>query len=179
MAAARELRYNSRSAVYGDLAYDLDREVRERALRHAGEAPRHQTAVEAVPKAKPRVRSLSKAQVRQRQKVSVLSVLGVGAAIGLGFLQEYEGLFISKLLPLFAVVALLANALGWLSHRQWYRSLLGMVGPAIVLAAMLLFFGNWWTANLLYVGLALMIGVSIWDLLSPANRRCELPPKHG
>lgn len=83
MAAARELRYNSRSAVYGDLAYDLDREVRERALRHAGEAPRHQTAVETVPKAKPRVRSLSKAQVRQRQKVSVLSVLGVGAAIGL------------------------------------------------------------------------------------------------
>ena len=83
MAAARELRYNSRSAVYGDLAYDLDREVRERALRHAGEAPRHQTAVEAVPKAKPRVRSLSKAQVRQRQKVSVLSALGVGAAIGL------------------------------------------------------------------------------------------------
>jgi len=83
LAAARELRYNSRSAVYGDLAYDLDREVRERALRHAGEAPRHQTAVEAVPKAKPRVRSLSKAQVRQRQKVSVLSALGVGAAIGL------------------------------------------------------------------------------------------------
>ena len=83
MAVARELRYNSRSAVYGDLAYDLDREVRERALRHAGEAPRHQTAVEAVPKAKPRVRSLSKAQVRQRQKVSVLSVLGMGAAIGL------------------------------------------------------------------------------------------------
>lgn len=63
----------------------------------------------------------------------------LGAAIGLGFLQEYEGLFISKLLPLFAVVALLANALGWLSHRQWHRSLLGMVGPAIVLAAMLLF----------------------------------------
>lgn len=107
------------------------------------------------------------------------AIASLGAAIGLGFLQEYEGLFISKLLPLFAVVALLANALGWLSHRQWYRSLLGMVGPAIVLAAMLLFFGNWRTANLLYVGLALMIGVSIWDLLSPANRRCELPPKHG
>jgi mercuric ion transport protein len=76
---------------------------------------------------------------------SVVSAMGcaacfghrqLGAAIGLGFLQEYEGLFISKLLPLFAVVALLANALGWLSHRQWYRSLLGMIGPAIVLAAM-------------------------------------------
>lgn len=96
----------------------------------------------------------------------------------LAFYRNTKGC-LSPLLPLFAVVALLANALGWLSHRQWYRSLLGMVGPAIVLAAMLLFFGNWWTANLLYVGLALMIGVSIWDLLSPANRRCELPPKHG
>lgn len=84
MAAARELRYNSRSAVYGDLAYDLDREVRERALRARRERlPVTRRAVEAVPKAKPRVRSLSKAQVRQRQKVSVLSVLGVGAAIGL------------------------------------------------------------------------------------------------
>lgn len=88
MAAARELRYHSRGAVYGDLAYDLDREVREHALRHAGEAPRRQTAETetAVPKARPRVRSLSKAQVRQRQKVSILSVLGVGAAIGLAVL---------------------------------------------------------------------------------------------
>lgn len=88
MAAARELRYHSRGAVYGDLAYDLDREVREHALRHAGEAPRRQTAETetAAHKARPRVRSLSKAQVRQRQKVSILSVLGVGAAIGLAVL---------------------------------------------------------------------------------------------
>ncbi|MGH8849041.1 MAG: MerC family mercury resistance protein, partial [Polaromonas sp.] len=94
------------------------------------------------------------------------------------------GLFITRLLPLFAALALLANALGWLSHRQWHRSLLGMIGPTIVLAAMLLFFGNWWTANLLYVGLAFMVGVSIWDFVSPANRRCEpdvseLSPKRG
>lgn len=107
-----------------------------------------------------------------------------GAAIGLGFLSGYEALFITKLLPMFAAFALFANALGWLSHRQWHRSLLGMIGPAIVLAAMLLFFGNWWTANLLYVGLALMVGVSIWDLVSPANRRCgpdgcELTPKRA
>jgi mercuric ion transport protein len=56
----------------------------------------------------------------------------------LAFYRNTKGC-LSPLLPLFAVVALLANALGWLSHRQWYRSLLGMVGPAIVLAAMLLF----------------------------------------
>jgi mercuric ion transport protein len=42
----------------------------------------------------------------------------------------------------------------------------------MVLAAMLLFFGQWWTARLLYTGLAVMVGVSIWDLVSPAHRRC-------
>ncbi len=59
-----------------------------------------------------------------------------------------------------------------------------MIGPAIVLAATVFFLGNWWTANLMYVGLALMVVVSIWDLLSPANRRCgpdgcKLPMKYG
>ncbi len=45
-----------------------------------------------------------------------------GAAIGLGFLSQYEGLFISRLLPLlFAALAFPANALGWFSHRQWLR----------------------------------------------------------
>lgn len=96
----------------------------------------------------------------------------LGAAAGLGFLSEYEGLFITKLLPLFAGIALVANAFGWLRHRQWWRSLLGMVGPALVLAALLLFFGQGWTARLLYAGLALMVGVSVWDLLSPGRRKC-------
>ena len=70
MAAARELRYHSRSAVYGDLAYDLDREVREHALRHAGEDVRR----EAVPA--PKVRSVTAPRTRQRQRLSVVSVLG-------------------------------------------------------------------------------------------------------
>ena len=32
-------------------------------------------------------------------------------------------------------LALLANALGWFSHRQWHRTVLGMIGPVIVLIA--------------------------------------------
>lgn len=107
------------------------------------------------------------------------AIASLGAAIGLGFLSQYEGLLITWLLPLFAALALLANALGWLSHRQWHRSLLGMIGPAIVLVALYLFFSPWWAENLLYVGLAFMLGVSIRDFISPANRRCELPPKRA
>jgi mercuric ion transport protein len=49
--------------------------------------------------------------------------------------------------------------------------ILGMVGPLLVLAAALLMasFG-WPTAWLLYPGLALMIAVSIGDLVSPPKR---------
>jgi cell division protein FtsL len=85
-SAARELRYsgyNSRSAVYGDLAYDLDREVREHTLRHAGEArrqPREESA------ARPQVRRVSQVQVRQKQKLSVFSLLGFGAVAALAVL---------------------------------------------------------------------------------------------
>jgi mercuric ion transport protein len=110
------------------------------------------------------------------------AIASLGAAVGLGFLTEYEGLLLNTFLPLFAAVVLVANGLGWFSHRQWHRSALGMVGPAIVLAAIYPFFGQWWTARLLYTGMAVMVGVSIWDLVWPANRRCgpdacDLPQK--
>lgn len=108
------------------------------------------------------------------------AIASLGAAIGLGFLSQYEGLLLDWLLPLFATIALVANGLGWLHHRQWHRSALGMVGPVIVLLALYPFFGRPWTAQLLYVGLATMVAVSIWDLVAPAHRRCapdgrELP----
>ena len=102
------------------------------------------------------------------------ALASLGAAVGLGIFAQYEGLIMTTLLPLFAAVALVANALGWLRHRQWHRSLLGMIGPAIVLAALLLFPGQEWFPELLYTGLACMVGVSLWDLFSPANKRCEV-----
>ena len=102
------------------------------------------------------------------------ALASLGAALGLGVFAQYEGLLMTTLLPLFASVALLANALGWLRHRQWHRSLLGMIGPAMVLAALLLFPGEDWFATLLYAGLACMVGVSLWDLFSPANKRCAV-----
>jgi mercuric ion transport protein len=95
------------------------------------------------------------------------ALASLGAALGLGFLSQFEVLFVTVLLPLFAALALLANALGWFSHRQWHRSALGMIGPTIVLVAA--FTG---AEKLLYVGLAAMVAVSVWDFVSPASRRC-------
>lgn len=111
------------------------------------------------------------------------ALASLGAAVGLGFLSRYEGLFITILLPVFAAVALLANALAWRSHRQWPRAALGLIGPLLVIAAALLMrFAGVSTAPLLYVGLAFMVGASIWDFVSPSGSRggpssCELPAK--
>lgn len=105
------------------------------------------------------------------------ALASIGAAIGLGFLSQWESVFVHILLPLFAVIALLANALGWLSHRQWHRSAAGVTGPILVLIGRYTFI-----SAILYLGLALMLGVAIWDLISPAHRRCgpdacELPAR--
>mgnify|MGYP001561065322 CR=1 FL=1 len=100
------------------------------------------------------------------------AIAGIGAAVGLGFLSQWEGLFLDTLLPLFAGIALIANILGWFSHRQCLRALLGMIGPVMVLATMYPLWDYWWSTYLLYGGIAMMLATSLWDLFSPANRRC-------
>nr|WP_284155489.1 organomercurial transporter MerC [Sulfuricystis multivorans] len=97
------------------------------------------------------------------------AIASLGAALGLGFLGQWEELFIGTLLPASAVLLLVVHALGWFAHRQWQRSLLGMLGPVLLLLALYL----WFDAKLIYVSLALMVAVSLWDLFSPASRRCD------
>lgn len=101
------------------------------------------------------------------------AIASLGAAIGLGFLSQYEGLFIRILLPAFAGVALFANAVGWLNHRQWRRTVPGLIGPLLVLAAVFVMraYGER-SGWLLYPGLAIMLATSLWDLFSPAQRVC-------
>lgn len=110
------------------------------------------------------------------------AIASLGAALGMGFLSRWEGLFVNTLLPIFAALALAANALGWFNHRQWHRSVLGMIGPVIVLLSLYPWFKYGWSSYATYTGLGLMVAVSIWDLASPASRRCEpdaceLPPQ--
>ena len=77
-ATAHDLRrMQNGHAVNGSLAYDLDWAVRERELRHAGEAPRYQErkAVKEEVKVAPQV------QVREQQRVSVVAVAGIASVI--------------------------------------------------------------------------------------------------
>ncbi len=109
----------------------------------------------------------------------------IGAAIGLGFLSQWEGLFVHILIPFFAIVALLANLAGWYSHRQWLRAAAGLVGPVMVLVGAFGLMGvfgmtrGFLSANaargVFYAGLIVMVIAAVWDLVSPASRSC--PPK--
>ena len=93
----------------------------------------------------------------------------IAAALGMGFLAQWEGMFINTLLPLFAAIALFANAFSWLSHRQWHRGILGTLGPTFVLLTLYPLWKYGWSTYLLYAGLILMLVVAIWDLRSPPH----------
>jgi len=101
------------------------------------------------------------------------AIASLGNALGMGFLAHWEGLFINTLLPMFAWLALVLNALGWFSHRQWHRSLLGMAGPTILLLSLYPWFQYGWSSYAPYTGIGVMLAVSIWDLVPPPNRRCD------
>ena len=101
------------------------------------------------------------------------AIASLGGTLGLGFLTHWEGLFVNTLLPLFGWLALIINALGWLSHRQWQRSLLGMLGPVLLLLSLYPWFKYGWSTDVTYSALGLMVLVSLWDIFSPAHRRCD------
>ncbi len=77
-SAVRDMRYRGKQAVNGSLAYDLDYAVRERELRHAGEAPRTRE--------KAKVYEAPRVLIRARQYISPLAALSVAAIMGLALL---------------------------------------------------------------------------------------------
>lgn len=110
----------------------------------------------------------------------------IGAAIGLGFLGQWEGLFVHILIPIFAIVALLANLTGWFSHRQWQRALTGSIGPVLALIGAFGLMGVFGMTHgflpatvarrIFYAGLIVMVLAALWDLIRPAHRYCR--PEH-
>jgi len=103
------------------------------------------------------------------------ALASLGASIGLGFLSAYEGIFINKLLPLFALIVLVSNLFAWVSHRDHIRLIWGLLGPLMILATLYLFWTENWSTYMFYTGLILMLAVSIWDIVSPPTKTCALP----
>ena len=100
------------------------------------------------------------------------AIASLGAAIGLGFLAQWEGFLLTKVMPGAAILTLLVNVLGYFHHRQWYRSVLGVIGPITILLILNFWFATYWRTDAIYAALALMVAVSVWDIFWPANLHC-------
>ena len=98
----------------------------------------------------------------------------LAASLGLGFLSGFEGMFINKLLPIFACLALLANVVGWWIHKNHIRGLISIIGPIGVLATLYPLWKYGWSTYLFYACLILMLTVSIWDIVRPAHKVCPI-----
>jgi mercuric ion transport protein len=97
-----------------------------------------------------------------------------GAAIGLGFLAQYEGFLFHTLIPALALLALIANAVAWYRHRIALRGVVSISGPLIILVALFVLWHSGWGVALFYAGLALMLVGSILDIAHPARPlRCR------
>ena len=96
----------------------------------------------------------------------------LGASLGLGFFSAFEGLFINKLIPVFAIIVIVSNVFAWASHRQYLRLVWGLLGPLLVLATLYLFWTDNWSIYMFYAGLLLMVIVSVWNMVLPPSRSC-------
>ena len=95
------------------------------------------------------------------------ALASLASALGLGFLSQFEGISIRYILPLFALIGLVANVIGGIRRGGWLRIVLGVIGPLLVLAAALLMATQGMATEwLLYPGLLLMIAIAVWDLLA-------------
>lgn len=102
------------------------------------------------------------------------AIASLGASLGLGLLSQFEGLFINTLLPIFAIVALVSNVWSAWFHRRLARLLPGIAGPLMVLATLYLFWSENWSTYMFYLGLMTMLAVSIYDIVAPPVRACDV-----
>lgn len=101
------------------------------------------------------------------------AIASLGAALGLGSLSHWEWQFIGTLMPAAAWLVICVSVVGWFAHGQWHRVLLGVVGPTVLLLSLYPWFQYGWSSYATYTGIAMMLAVSVWDLVSPASRRCD------
>ena len=99
----------------------------------------------------------------------------LGASLGLGWIEHYEGFVISTLMPIFVIIALAANIYSFYRHRIMWRGVLSLIGPVLVAGKLFVFWSASWSNPVFYIGLAFMIGASIYDVVSPPMKRCPTP----
>ena len=93
----------------------------------------------------------------------------IGSALGLGFLQPYEGIMMNYVFPLLVVITLIGSYLGYRIHRTFVPLAVTGVSVALILIG---FYGGWHLV-LMYIGI---IGVLVGSVLGfMAKKKCNIP----
>ena len=95
----------------------------------------------------------------------------LASALGLGFLSHFEGIAVNTLLPIFATLALLVNLYNWYKNQNHARGILGVIGPIAVLLTLYPLWQYEWSTYLFYVGICLMIVMSVLDIVKPLKEQ--------
>ena len=99
----------------------------------------------------------------------------LSTTMGLGVLSQFEGIAINILLPIFATLGLIGNAVNWRIHKRHLRGLLSTIGPIAVLLTLYPLWQYGWSTYLFYASLMLMITMSIIDIFKPARPvQCQI-----
>jgi mercuric ion transport protein len=93
----------------------------------------------------------------------------LGSALGLGFLSQFEGIAISTLLPIFAVLALVVNLYSWYKNRSHFRGAWSIAGPVAVLLTLYPLWQYDWSTYLFYFGIFLMVVMSVLNIVKPVK----------
>ena len=94
-------------------------------------------------------------------------ILGViGATLGLGFLQPYEGIIL-YVFQFFVLLSLIGNILAYVGHRKIYALVVGTVSPMLIFFAFYIKFDY----RIIYIGLFGLFISAILNYIE--NRKCK------
>lgn len=99
----------------------------------------------------------------------------LAASLGLGFLSSFEGVLINKILPAFALFALILNSFMWGKNGLHIRGSLSIAGPLAVLLTLYPLWKYGWSTYLFYFGIILMVIMSVFEFIKPAHPVCQKP----
>lgn len=96
-------------------------------------------------------------------------LIPIGSALGLGFLQPYEGIMMNIVFPIFVIVTLIGSYLGYRIHRTLFP--LAVTGASVLLI-LIGFYGGWHLV-LMYIGILGILVGSVLGFL--AKKQCKIP----
>lgn len=92
----------------------------------------------------------------------------IGSALGLGFLQPFEGTMMNVIFPTFVFLALIGSIIGFSAHRSYYPLTVSCLSVLLIVIG---FYGGWHLL-LMYIGIIGLLVGSVMGIV--AKKQCKI-----